>query len=65
MGNKSSGYKFMARHDIAWAWHIGIHFCVEPKNEVDGKRDIYLFICLGRHDFTIGCLHFWNEDDLW
>lgn len=65
MGNKSSGYKFTINHSRAWAWHIGVNFCVEPKNDIDGHRDIYLFICLGKHDFSIGFLHWWKCDDLW
>ena len=55
--------KFRVKHDRAWAWHIGLFFCVEPKPEPQdfevlgtGKRDIYLFLCLGRHDFSIGLL---------
>lgn len=33
--------KFRIKHDKAWAWHIGLFFCVEPKDET-GKRDIYI-----------------------
>ena len=54
-------YKFAIKHDKAWAWHTGIFFCVEPKYD-DGKRDVYLLMCFGRHDFSIGLLHLWDED---
>lgn len=47
--------KFRIKHDKAWVWHIGLFFCVEPKDET-GKRDIYLFFCFGTHDFSIGLL---------
>lgn len=59
-------YKFTIKHDKAWAWHIGAFLCVEPK-AYDGKRDIYLFFCLGKHDFSIGWLHVYDykcEDEL-
>lgn len=55
-------YKFAFKHTEAWGWHIGIHFCIEPK-AMDGKRDAYLFICLGKHDFTIGMIHVYNEEE--
>ncbi len=55
----------MVKHSEAWSWHIGVNFCVEPKNAIDGHRDIYLFICIGKHDFAIGLLHWWKYDDLW
>lgn len=48
--------KFRVKHDKAWAWHIGLFFCVEPKSELTGKRDVYLFFCIGRHDFSIGLI---------
>ena len=60
MGSRSK-YKFTIQHDKAWAWHIGIFFCVEPKSE-DGKRDVYLFLCAGRHDISIGLLHIYDEE---
>lgn len=62
MGQKLK-YVFKIKHDIAWAWHIGIHFCIEPKSDYDGKRDMYLFLCLGRHDFTIGFIHDYEDDE--
>uniref|UniRef100_UPI004057A784 hypothetical protein n=1 Tax=Acetatifactor sp. TaxID=1872090 RepID=UPI004057A784 len=61
MGTKTK-YGFRLKHDIAWAWHIGINFCVEGKSSYDGKRDVYLFFCLGRHDFSIGFIHEWGTD---
>lgn len=47
--------KFRFKHDISWSWHIGLFFCIEPKN-VTGKRDYYLFFCFGRHDFSLGMI---------
>lgn len=61
MGTKTK-YKFRINHDRAWAWHIGINFCIEKKSSFDGKRDIYLFLCLGTHDFAIGLMHEWETD---
>lgn len=55
-------YKFTFKHDKAWAWHIGINLCIHPK-DVFGKRDIYLFICLGRHDFSIGMMNVYKEEE--
>jgi hypothetical protein len=48
-------YKFTIEHDKSWGWHIGAFFCISPKDEF-GFREIYLFLCLGRHDFSIGFL---------
>lgn len=48
--------RFRFKHDRAWSWHIGVTFCVEPKSEATGKRDIYLFFCVGTHDFSMGLL---------
>ena len=48
--------KFRVKHDKAWAWHIGLFLCIEPKSELTGKRDIYLSFCLGTHDFSIGII---------
>lgn len=48
--------KFRFKHDKAWAWHIGMFFCIEPKSEVINKRDWYLFFCIGTHDFSIGMI---------
>lgn len=47
--------KFRIKHDRSWAWHMGLFLCVEPKTDL-GKRDFYLFFCLGRHDFSIGMI---------
>lgn len=47
--------KFRIKHDISWAWHVGIFFCIEPRIE-SINRDFYLFLCLGRHDFSIGMI---------
>jgi hypothetical protein len=55
MGTKYK-YKFKIKHDKAWAWHVGVFFCVEPRCD-DGKRDFYLFLCFGNHDITIGMIH--------
>jgi hypothetical protein len=55
-------YKFTCKHDEAWAWHVGINFCISPKDNF-GKREIYLFICLGKHDFAIGMLHVYKEEE--
>lgn len=54
-------YRFGFKHDKAWAWHIGLFFCIEPKC-MDGKRDIYLFFCVGKHDFSIGFMHLESEN---
>ena len=59
MGDKGT-YKFGVVHDRSWGWHIGIHFCISPKFD-NGKREIYLFVCLGTHDFSIGFLNFHEE----
>ena len=56
-------YGFIIKHDRAWAWHIGLFFCIEPKCE-DGKRDVYLFFCFGKHDFSIGFLHEYDEEEM-
>ena len=57
--------KFRITHDCAWAWHIGLFFCVEPKSTVTGKHDIYLFFCLGMHDFSIGMITEYNEPEFY
>lgn len=54
--------KFRFKHDKSWAWHIGIFFCIEPKQEMSGKRDVYLFFCIGWHDFSIGMITEYDED---
>lgn len=43
--------------------HMGLFLCVEPKSTVTGKRDIYLFFCLGMHDFSIGMITKFDEDE--
>ena len=49
--------KFTIKHDkSSWGWHIGAFFCISPK-EANGKREIYLFLCFGKHDFSIGFLN--------
>lgn len=55
--------KFCITHDCAWSWHIGLFLCVEPKSTVTGKRDIYLLFCLGMHDFSIGMITKFDEDE--
>lgn len=47
-------YRFRFKHDKAWGWHIGIHFGITPN--IGGDREYYLFVCLGKHDFSIGWL---------
>lgn len=54
--------KFRIKHTTSWAWHIGIFFCVEPKNNLTGERDFYLFFCFGRHDISIGMLTDFEDD---
>lgn len=54
--------KFRIKHDEAWSWHIGIFFCIEPKNEINNKRDFYLFLCFGKHDISIGMITNYEED---
>ena len=49
-------YKFAFKHDIAWSWDIGAFFCVSPK-DIRLNREIYLFFCIGKHDFSIGMLN--------
>ena len=66
--SRKGKYRFAFRHDKAWAWHLGAFFVVEEKMSEDGKRDIYLFFCIGRHDFSIGFMHCYDEqqdDDDW
>lgn len=53
-------YKFGFKHDEAWGWHIGLNFCMSSK-DVNGNREIYLFLCLGKHDFSIGFMNFYEE----
>lgn len=55
-------YKFGVQHDKAWGWHAGIHFCITPA-DVFVHREIYLFICLGHHDFSIGFLNFCVDEE--
>lgn len=46
-------YKFRIIHNKSFAWHIGIHFCIMPK-DIFSKREVYLSLYLGRHDISIG-----------
>lgn len=59
MSDKST-YRFGVKHDRAWGWHIGVNFCIAPK-DINGNREIYLFVCIGKHDFSIGFINFWEE----
>lgn len=54
--------RFRAKHDIAWAWHIGIFFCIEPRNSI-GQRNIYLLFCFGHHDLSIGMITGYDEGE--
>ena len=65
-------YKMMwgAKHDKAYAFHIGLFFCIDYNtinlfiSEEDKEKmpwykklkyyEYYLFFCIGTHDFTIG-----------
>ena len=53
-------YGFRIKYEKAWAWHIGLFFCIHPK-DVNGKREVYLFFCLGRHDISIGFMADYND----
>ena len=55
-------YKFTIKHDKSWGWHTGAFLCITPK-DVYGKREIYLFLCFGRHDFSIGYLNIDEGED--
>ena len=59
MSDKST-YRFGVKHDRSWGWHIGVNFCIAPK-DINGNREIYLFVCVGKHDFSIGFINFWEE----
>ena len=61
MGNKYK-YKLTVKHDKAWAWHIGAFLCIEPKCIFSEKRDVYLYFCIGKHDFSIGFMHVPEEE---
>jgi len=64
MPEKEKGVrKFGIKHDRAWSWHIGFCLCTEPKSRTTGKRDIYLLICLGTHDFSIGMMTWYDESE--
>lgn len=54
-------HRFSIDLERNWSWHIGISFCIEPK-DISGTRDIYLFLMLGCYDLSIGYLS-WPEDD--
>jgi hypothetical protein len=40
---------------ISYRWHVGIFFCNDFKN-ILGKRDKYVFICLGHKEISIGMI---------
>lgn len=40
---------FFILHDKAFAFHIGAFICVDKY-----AKEIYLFFCFGKHDFSIG-----------
>ena len=54
-------YKFGFKHDEAWGWHVGAFLCISPK-DVDGHREVYLFFCIGKHDFSIGFMNLYEEE---
>lgn len=60
MGSCSDSYSYTRKFRIirsrSWAWHIGLFFCIEPKQEITGSRDIYLFLCLGTCEISVGML---------
>ena len=41
-------------------WHVGIFFCSDFKN-ILGKRDKYVFICLGHKEISIGMITKYEE----
>ena len=48
--------KFRVEVDtISGRWHVGIFFCSDFKN-ILGKRDKYVFICLGHKEISIGMI---------
>lgn len=55
--------KFRVKCEKSWGWHIGLFFCVEPKSEVTGKHDIYLLVCLGKRELSIGMLTEYDDED--
>lgn len=55
--------KFRFKHNQSWSWHIGLFFCIEPKSDLTRKRDFYLFFCFGRHDFSIGMITEFEDDE--
>lgn len=59
-----NGYKrgFKIKHDKEYdRFHIGVFFCIDYK-DIKGKRDKYLFICLGFHDFSIGVMTDYEDE---
>lgn len=66
MNDLSENYvrKFRVKCDKAWGWHIGLFFCIEPKSKVTDKHDIYILICLGKHEISIGMMTE-CEDEEW
>ena len=56
MGNK---YKkgFFAIHDKAYDYHIGAFLCCDTS-----MKEIYLFFCIGKHDFSIG--YRWKDSEV-
>lgn len=55
-------YGFTIKHERAWGWHIGAFFCISPKNAF-GHREIYLFLCFGKRDISIGLLETYVGED--
>lgn len=53
-------HKFTIKHDKAHAFHIGAFLCIDPYS-CTGKKEIYLFLCFGKHDFSIGFLDVLEE----
>lgn len=53
--------EFIISHEkTSGRFHWGIHFFIDYKDR-DGKRDIYMFLCLGKHEISIG----WMADRDW
>ena len=63
----NAGYNrgFKIKHDKGEdRFHIGIFFCIDYK-DIMGKRDKYLFICPGLHDFSIGIMSDYGDQSEW
>lgn len=61
MGDRYN-HKFGIKLTDTWGWHIGVNFCISPKAN-NGKREVYLLVCLGNHDLVIGYIIHDNEEE--